>query len=74
VLHSWRLISRGDNTVTTNALSTSSRSSIVLDRMGATAAVGRIWQSAPKVEGLACLWTLRLEHRRRLVAIAHDKS
>jgi hypothetical protein len=41
-----------DNTVTTNALSTRSRSSIVPDEMGVSAAVLKDGQVARKVEGL----------------------
>ena len=41
-----------DNTVTTNAQSTKSKSSSRADRMCVSAAFGRIWQSARKVEGL----------------------
>jgi hypothetical protein len=41
-----------DNTVTTNALSTTSRSSIVRDEMCVSAAIGTIEQVARKVEGL----------------------
>ncbi len=41
-----------DNTVTTNALSTRSRSSIIPDEMGVSAALGNDGQRLRKVEGL----------------------
>jgi len=49
---SRRTPSARDSTVTTNGLSTRSRSSSVPDEMCSSAAVGRDGQFVPKVEGL----------------------
>jgi len=47
-----------DNTVTTNALSTKSRSSSRADQMCVPTAFGRICQIARKVEALWSVWTV----------------
>jgi hypothetical protein len=58
-----RARSARDNTVTTNALSTRSRSSTILDGMGFSLAVGNNGQVLRKVEGLA--WVSRPAWRQQ---------